>query len=370
MTATVTKVTVPTVVLRDLVSRAVKCSTFVDQVPMSSLMQVKVQDGKLFVKTTDNINYLTTYAEVNADNFEMIVQSKIFSQIISKVNSVDTSFILDGNQVIIEANGRYDVPLITDTDGSAIEFPSVSVEAVGTTRHLKSEEIKSVLTLSKSCKAEKTEVPAILGNYYADANAVLTTNYYKACSNPIALSDTPLLVSSFIMDLVPNVVDESGVDVYQDDSFVVFESTKGQLIGKKLSEAAVAEYPAEALSNLIKNPLASSVQMNRTLFIQAVDRMCLFVDAYEENRLNLTFSEEGLKLASTKTKSSETIKYTAPATVASPVTFSVNGCFLKAELTACDREDLVVRFSETVGLQIICGTTTLMLGILADEEQV
>ena len=38
----------------------------------------------------------------------------------------------------------------------------------------------------------------------------------------------------------------------------------------------IADYPSNDLSNLISNDLASSVQMNRTLFIQAVDRMCQY----------------------------------------------------------------------------------------------
>ena len=73
MTATAVKVTVPTVTLRDLVSRAAKGSTNVDLIPMSGLMQVKAEGGKLYVTTTDNINYLTTYADVTCDNFEMVL---------------------------------------------------------------------------------------------------------------------------------------------------------------------------------------------------------------------------------------------------------------------------------------------------------
>lgn len=366
---TLTKVTVPTVVLRDLVARAVKGSTNVDLIPFSSLMNVKVQDGKMSVTTTDNVNYLTTYADVVADNFEMMVQSKIFSQTVSKLTSETTTFIIDDKKVVVEANGKYNIPIVTDADGSAIKFDEVSVEPVGNTYHLKPEEVRSILTLSKSCKAEKNEVPAIVGNYYADSSKVLTTNYYKACSNPVVLTDSPILLSTFVMDLVSTVVDDSGVDVYQNSDYIVFESTNGRLIGKKGTD--IAEYPAEDLSNLISNDLASSVQMNRTLFIQAVDRMCLFVDTYEQNRLYLTFTSEGLNLYSSKTESSEVVNYIKINTpITTPVKFSVDGFFLKNELTACDKEDITVRFSDEVGLQIKCGETTLMLGLLNEADEV
>ena len=367
MTATAVKVTVPTVTLRDLVSRAAKGSTNVDLIPMSGLMQVKAEGGKLYVTTTDNINYLTTYADVTCDNFEMVLQTKSFAQTVSKITSIDTTFVIEGTKVTIEANGKYNLSLVTDAEGNAIVFPSIEVSPIGNTYHLTSEEVKSVLTLSKSSKAEKTEVPQVLQNYYADSERVLTTNYFKACSNPVKVSDSPILISSIVMDLVNSVVDESGVDVYQNNDYIVFESTTGKLVGKKAD--GISDYPASDLIGVISNTLASSVQMNRTLFIQAVDRMCLFVDAYEENRLTLNFTSEGLNLYAPKSDSSETINYISVDTpLVSDVKFSINGCFLKNQLSACDKEALTIRFSDAAGLQIVCGETTLMLGLLNDVE--
>ena len=367
METTLTKVTVPTVVVRDLVARAVKGSTNVDLIPMSSLMNIKVQDGKMYVSTTDNVNYLTTFTEVQAENFEMTVLSKIFSQTISKLTSENTTFIIDGNKVLIEANGKYNINIEKDSDGSAVKFPEIEVEAVGNTYHLKPEEVRSILTLSKSCKGEKNDIPAVIQNYFIDSSGVLTTNYYKACSNPIVLTDTELLVSNTVMDLVSVVADDSGVDVYQDNDYIVFESTKGKLIGKKVGDAS--EYPSTDLSALMSNELASSVQMNRTLFIQAVDRMSLFVDAYEQNRLYLTFTKDGVVLYASKTDSSETVNYINVNTpIEDEVKFSVDGMFLKNELTACDKEEITVRFSNEVGLQIKCGDAILMLGLLNEAE--
>ena len=87
MNTVLTKVTVATPVLQDLVARAVKGSTMVDVIPLSCLMQVKIKDNKLFVRTTDNINYLTTFANVTAPDFEIVVPSKLFSQTISKLST-------------------------------------------------------------------------------------------------------------------------------------------------------------------------------------------------------------------------------------------------------------------------------------------
>ena len=167
------------------------------------------------------------------------------------------------------------------------------------------------------------------------------------------------------MDLVSNVVDDSGVDVYQDSEHIVFESTVGKLVGKKVSQTDLVEYPAKDLISLIDSNLPSAVLMNRTMLIQAVDRMCLFIDAYKQNKLSLTFTPDGLNLYSEETDSSELVRYISVSTpITENVSFSVDGVFLKSELSACDKEDLTVRFSNEVGLQIVCGEVTLMLGLL------
>lgn len=368
MTETLTRVTVPTVVLKDLVSRAAKGSSNEELIPMSCLMQVKAENGKLFVNTTDNVNYVSTFADVVVDNFEFVVQTKSFAQIISKLTSVDTTFAVEGNKIAITANGKYSVSAITDASGKSIVFPVVDVVPEGATYHLKSEEIKSILTLNKACKAEKNEIPAFMGNYYVDSERVLTSNYYKACSNPVKLSDKPNLISSVVMDLVSVVSDESGVDVYQNSEYIVFESTKGRVVGKK-NNVSLSEYPADALVNLMSVSLASSVQINRTQFVQAVDRMCLFVDTYEQNRLFLSFTQNGLELSSEKTGSSETVNYISASESVTESKFSIDGMFLKTELAACDREDLIVRYSDSTGLQIQCGDVVIMLGILGEVEE-
>lgn len=366
MTETLTRVTVPTVVLKDLVARGAKGSSNVDVIPMSSLMQVKQSGGKLVVNTTDNINYLTTFAEVDAADFEFVVQTKGFAQIISKLTSVDTTFVIEGTKIEIIANGKYAITAVTDANGASIVFPSVEVVPSGNTYHVQPEEIKSVLSLNKACRAEKNEIPAVMGNYVATPNNVITSNYYKACMNPVIMTDETTLISNAVMELVSVVADESGVDVSQNADYIVFESTRGRLVGKK-DNSALSTYPVDALANLMSTDLADSVQLNRTQFVQAVDRMCLFVDTYEQNRLSLSFTAEGLELSSAKTGSSETINYISASSV-TPASFSIDGIFLKTELASCDKEDLTVRYSSDAGLQIKCGDVVLMLGILGDSE--
>lgn len=369
MTELLTKITVPTVVLKDVVGRAIKCSTMEDGIPMTTLMQLQVSSGKLFVRTTNNIDFFTAFADVDSPDFDVIVNAKLFSQTVSKLTSETTSFVLENNILTIEANGKHNIRAEVEADGSKLNFPTLDIEPSGNTYHITQEEIKSILSLNKSCKGEKGCIPAIASNYYADNTRIISTNMYKACSNPIVISDSPILLRPFVMELISAVADESGLDVYQNDTHIVFESTKGKLVGVKCDSESLPEFPAKPLANLLDTALASSVSMNRTTLVQAVDRMCLYVDSFENNRVTLTFKADEVELKSPKTNSIETVKYiTAITPVTSEVTFNVDAQFLKNELVACDREAITVRFSDEVGLQLVCGDITLMLSLLNEDE--
>ena len=225
-TAVLTSVKVSTATLQDLVSRAVKGSTMVDVIPLSCLMQVKIENKTLIVKTTDNINFLTlTAPDVDAPDFEMVVQSKLFSQLVSKLSTKDTTFEIQGNQVVIKANGTYNIPLSTDSDGSKINFPSPEFTPNGTSYQLTNDEVRSILTLNKSCKAEMKEMPSIY-NYYMDDTCVLTTNMFKGCKSNIKAFSTPVCLPPTLVDLIPVVSDESGVNVSQNETSVQFTSSK------------------------------------------------------------------------------------------------------------------------------------------------
>ncbi len=373
MTAVLTKVSLPTIILKDLVARAVKGSTMVDLIPLTCFMHIKVKDNTLYVSTTDNINFLNTTEVLDpsakVEDFEMIVQSKLFSQLMTKLTTATTTFTIEGNKVTIEADGKYNMPLEVDVDGSAIKFPEMTFEAVGKTLTVTAAEIKSILALNKSCKADMKDVPALY-NYYMDSESVLTTNIYKACMNPVKVFDTPVCVSPTVMDLVSVICDETGVDVSQNEDYVMFSSTKGSLLGKKCLDADVEQFPAVDLVEVFSSDLSNSCKINRTMLINAVDRICLFTDAYQSNKLSLIFKDDALTLHSASTDSKEDISYLTPlaTTLTDNVVIDIDGSFLKQQLTACDMEDLQIKFSQELGLQIKCNTVYLALGTLGEDE--
>lgn len=367
MESVLTQVTVPTRILQDLVTRAAKGSTMQNLIPLSCLMQVKIQDQKLYVRTTDNVNYLTVYETLQepTPNFEIVVQTKLFAALVSKLVKDATTFTVDGNKVTVASGtGKYNIALETENDG-IVKFPEMMIEATpGKT--ILGKELKSILTLSKSCKADNKEIPCMF-NYYADKDGVLTTNEYKACLNPVSLTETPLCIPSNVMDLAEAIIDEKdGISVYQTDKYIVFESVKGILLGEKASQVDLEKFPAENLIEILAFEGDTTINLNRTEWLGAVERICLFTEAFEQDVVQLVFTEDKVWLKSKTTESEEAVNYieNSKAPEGTNLQLEISAKFLRTVLTACDIENLKVSFGEKIdGIKIDNQDVKILIGI-------
>ena len=93
MEAVLTKVTLPLKVVQDLVLRVSKGSTMIDVIPVSCLIQLKVRDNILSVRTTDNSTHVIGIANVDCPDFELCVNTTKFTSLISKLFLIFISLI-------------------------------------------------------------------------------------------------------------------------------------------------------------------------------------------------------------------------------------------------------------------------------------
>ena len=378
MEAVLTKVTVPVTVLQDVTARAVKGSTFIDVIPLSGYMQIKIKDGKLSAKTTNNSYYLTTFSKdtINQPDFETVVDSKLFSNLVSKLSaSAMVSLSVEGNKVVVESGkGKYTIPLGIDlSNNSLIKFPEVDFEPNGSTVHLTAPEVRSILGLSKVCKANTKESPALF-NYYFDTERTLTTNDSKACFNPVKVVDRPSAITPELIDLLTSVMDEDdvkspyGLDVSEDDNNIKFFSEKGVLVGKKASSADLKAFPAENLLEIFNNPSETSANISRSELAAVIDRIGLFTNPYEQNKVTVTFTKDSVSLNSEETESNESTSYVGgPLSVdIEPVVIDVNAQELKEIVNACTAEQIKIYFDEQKVMLVLDGAK-ILLGSVAVE---
>ena len=367
------KLVIETSTLQELVGKAVKGCSFVDVIPITGWMQLRTvnkEDSKyLEITTTDNVNFLTLRSgAIESSDFHIVVNAKLFSSLVGKLTTQTTSLLVDGNKLVVKANGVYNIELCFDMDGSAITFPCMNPENMEEQSQLNNLNIKSILTLNKSCKAEMKEVPALY-NYYMDSERILTTDFYRVCTNPVKAFNNPTCLTPELVELIPTVADDNGVKISCNDTDVMIYSSKGTLFGKKCVQDDVDQYPVQDLVSIISEKLNYSCKINRTLLINALDRICLFTQLFESNMVNVKFTKENLTLGSSTNAGNEVISYLSPINNEEDINFNCNldGAFLKNQLTSCTREDITLNFGSDNGIQIVCDNVILTLGSL-DEE--
>lgn len=378
MTTVLTKVQIPTSDLKNLIQRAEKGSTFIEVIPLSCLMQLKCVNNVLSVTTTNNVYYLSSKVDftekygatnpITVPDFELVVETKLFSSLVSKLSTSTTTLTIEENTVIIEANGKYTLPIASDTDGSRISFPIPQVDlSTSVTKNININEIRSILNINKSCKADSKDIPSLF-NYYFDNETVLTTNCYKGCQNPISVSDKPICLSPTVVDLIPYVTDEKyGVDVSQNDTYIVFSSPCGELIGVKESSADLQAFPADKLKGAINVSSSQEVEINRSDLLSMLERICLFIQPYTHNKVVAIFTKEGVTLQDSQGTSSEFLPYINPLVQDfDEVSLDLDGIYLKDQLSACTSETLKVYAQDKKGLIISYNNVTLALGVLVE----
>lgn len=361
------KVTIKTTLLQELIGKAVKACSMVDAFIITGLLQITVKDNMITVQSTDNVNTLYLKRKDVEGELNIVVDAKLFSSLISKLTTPITEISVDNGRVVVKANGKYDFELVTEQDGSSISLPSVSFDHDVSTNHITNEQLRSIITINKSCKADMKEMPSLF-NYYMDSERVLTTDFFKVCSNPIRVFNTPVCLPPELVDLIPLVTDDNGVDIQRNNNIVAFSSTNGVLYGKTSVEEDLDNYPVSDLLETVNESFSYNCIINRTLLVNALERLCLFTDGFDSNAVNMKFEADKVTLTTNKVGTHESIKFLQPSTIQGDFEVVIDATGLKQQLLSLPKEDITIGFGSESGIQIVCDNILQISGALGDEE--
>jgi DNA polymerase III sliding clamp (beta) subunit (PCNA family) len=296
-----------------------------------------------------------------------MVDAKLFSSLVSKITTPFTNLSIEDGKVIVSANGKYDIPLITEEDGSEIFLPDFDFDITVGSNHINNFELKSILTMNKSCKADMKEMPSLF-NYYMDGERVITTDYYKACMNPVKVFNNPVCLPPDLVDLISLVADDSGVNVQENDTSVLFSSTNGVLFGMKAAAEDLEAYPANDIVSALNESFDYKCVMNKTDLISALERMCLFTEGFDSNAVTLSFKSDMVTLTTKRNNTSEAVRYISASNYqGESFNISLDGAFLKNQLASSPKEEIIIKFGNESGIELVCDNI-IQLSSSLDEE--
>jgi DNA polymerase III sliding clamp (beta) subunit (PCNA family) len=360
------KLTTNTTTLQTMVAKSMKGASCNKMIPLTSLMAIQLKDHTLTLITTDATNYLyITEDKIDGDNFYVVVQAEMFSKLIARLTCEKVSLELKDNFLCVKGNGNYSIELPLNEEGELIKYPDPLAPTEKDLIELDDinlSTIRLILNTAKSSLAETNEVPCYTGYYVG--NSVVATDTYKICGIDIPLLDTPALIGPETMDLLDLLTDEK-VNVLRKNNTMVFK-THGCTVYSKTMDG-IEDFQIDVISDLINQEFDSSCKVNKDALVQLLDRLSLFVSAYDKNGVYLTFTREGLQIDSKQANSSEIIPYSESNNF-KDFTCCIDIEMLRSQVKANTSAVVNIQYGQDNAIKLTDGNVTQIVALLEDER--
>ena len=351
--------------MKEAVNKAIKGAGFNNLIPITSMIGIKLSDGKLRLLTTDMTNTLCIIIDkVAGDDMDITVDADKFGKLIAKTTSEDIDLSVKDDVLFVKANGTYKIPLISDEEG-LISFPDIKpLDDKNASCSTKLSSVMQAYNINKSALAKTLENPALTGYYCGDtvistdAN-VITFNGFKMFTN-----DEPILISAQQMQLLTLNTKED-IEVYIGKTGIQFV-TEDVVIDGALMEG-IEDFPANEVNAYLDEAFTSSCKVPKDLLLSVLDRLALFIEPYDKNGAYFTFGRKGINIHSKKDASTEVINYVESKDFA-PFVCCVDIPMLKEQLQANPDDTVKICYGNENALKIESGKVTQVIALLEDEE--
>lgn len=360
------KLSIKTVVLKEMVSRAIKGASQDKLIPLTSLMAIQLTDKHLTLITTDASNYLyIMHDEVEGDDFYVVVQAEQFAKLISKLTSENVTLTLDKGVLDVKANGNYKIELPLDENGELIKYPDPVAEAQlnGEVVNINLATIKTILNTNKASLAVTMEEPAYTNYYVGDK--VVSSDFVKICGLNVKLFNEPMLIAPETMNLL-DVMTEEKIGVYVHEDVLEFITKDCIVYGHKAE--GIDEYAIDAINGLLDEEFSSSCEISKTEMLAALDRIALFVGVTDKRAITFTFTENGIDISSKQSNGVENIKYVESNNF-KPYICQVDIIMLTQQIKANSAENVCLQYGNDKSLKFVDGNVTQVLALLNEDNE-
>lgn len=349
--------------MKEAVNKAIKGAGFNNLIPITSMIGIKLSDGKLRLLTTDMTNTLCIIIDkVSGVDMDITVDADKFGKLIAKTTSEDIELIVIDDVLSVKANGTYKIPLIADEEG-LVTFPALS-ETKGKTTNVKLTSIMQAYNINKSALAKTLENPALTGYYCGDmvistdAN-VITFNDFKMFEQ-----DEPLLISPQLMQLL-TLNKQEDIKLITDKTLLTFIADDMVVQGAVME--GIEDFPADDVKAYLDEAFTSSCKVPKDLLLATLDRLALFIEPYDKNGAYFTFGRKGINIHSKKDASTEIINYVESKNF-EPFMCCVDIPMLKEQLQANPDDTVKICYGNENALKIESGKVTQVIALLEDED--
>lgn len=353
--------------LKDMLSKAVKGASNNRLIPITSLLSIRIREGRVILETTDATNYLYVYGTTElADELTAVVNVDLFAKLISKTT---TEFIeldvMSSNPILsVRGNGSYTIEMPLDESGKLIEYPD-PIHELNTVEPDFSDSIKrtmvsTILDSVKPSLATTYENPCYTGYYIG--KEVLATDSYKIAGLNNLFMNKESLISPEVMDLLglmtaENIKVSSYSDkfIYATDDVVIYGP---EMEGKE-------DFAVDAISGLLETDFEYTCRLSKSDFLSVLDRLSLFISPYDKNAITLTFIATGVQISSKASSGVEVINY-IDQNEHQMFTCDIDIEMLIQEIKAIPSDIITLQYGEDNAIKLVDNSLTIVIALLED----
>ncbi len=347
------------------VNRAVKGAGNNALVPLTTMLGVKVRNNQLLLCTQDGNNQTQiTIDKVAGEDISITVNALLFSKLISKMSSEVIELDVQESKLVVKGNGKYEIALVVDEEG-VVDYPDIKFTRVGkTVYNVQLSTLKVIHNHNRLCLATDYTEPYLTGYYIA--KEVVSSDGEVACFTDIETAKglDPILVTPSMLNLLV-LMNEEDITLIQNGNQLYFNTSTMTVCGNQLE--GLADYPVDALCVYTQQQFPSCCKLTKGLLLEVLDRLSLFVEAYDKGAASFVFTADGLQISSLKDSSVEVLAYTESTN------FTAHACILdvvqlKTQVQAIQHDIIELHYGNEACIKLVTGNVTTIISVLEDGE--
>ena len=355
------KFTINTNKFQDLVAKAIKGSSNDKLLPITSLMAIDHVCKKLTLTTTDATNYFQVSTQTEStESFSVVVLADSFAKLISKMTCENITLDIEADSLtVLGGKSKYKIELPLDVDGTFVKLTVPEVPQGIAPEKVHVGLIKTMIDTAKSALCTDQSVVA-LTSYYA-GDCIFSTDGEKICSINRKFAEVPVLLSATTVDLLelmPNG-QEGLIDYVRDDDMLVFTTADCRLITR--ADGNTDEYDVDLISGLVNTEFVNECVVKKNELLQALDRLSVFVGAYDRNVIKLTFGDNVLVMENKKSVGFETLDCLKGGETAFECMIDVE--MFKNQVKVNSVDEVTIQYGLDNTLKLVDGDTVQVLGL-------
>ena len=289
---------------------------------------------KLSITATDGNNFIEASVKTECDNIDVIVQSDSFAKIIDKTTKEVVELTVNPDHLEFIGNGTYKIPIYTGED---YPVPNYDKFKMADGFKVGIDDLKSITTVNKAAVAN-SPTGGSLNGYLVTPVGTITTDEKRVCFNDRVKSETPILLSKEMVNLITTISDLD-IGVKYQDGQVYIASESVQIVGPELEGKETfpdTSYLIEQMDNVF-----NECKINKSVVVKALERLAIFVSPFDKSEL-IMIAEEDFIQFETYEDSFEVVNLTRKLEDSVEVAVSSNN--LKEVLNSLPQEEVKLGF--------------------------